>query len=91
MPHANSTTSCPRVTSPIASESTFPCSSVISAATFSLLAFSSSRNANSTCVRFVSDASRHSANAAFATATVSSTSSFEAKSTDLVTVPVAGS
>ena len=53
-PQANSTTSSPRVTSPSASESTLPCSRVMSSATSSLCALSSSRKANSTCIRRVS-------------------------------------
>ena len=91
MPQANSTTSWPRVTSPSASLRTLPCSSVMSAATFSLLALSSSRKAKRICVRLVSEASRHAGNAALATATASSRAAREAKSTFLVTWPVAGS
>ena len=91
MPHANSTTSWPRVTSPRASLSTLPCSSVMRAATASLFALRISRNAKSTCVRFVSDASRQAGNAAFAAATASSSTAREAKSTFFVTCPVAGS
>ena len=63
MPQANSTTSRPRVTSPSASESTLPCSAVMSAASSSLRALSSSRKANSTWVRLASDECRHSAKA----------------------------
>ena len=55
MPQANSTTSSPRVTSPSASESTLPCSAVMSAAMSSLRSLSSSRKRNSTWVRLVSD------------------------------------
>ena len=91
MPQANSTTSWPRVTSPRASLRTLPCSSVMRAATFSLFALSSSRKANRTCARLVSDASRHSGKAALATATASSSTARDAKSTCLVTCPVAGS
>ena len=91
MPHANSTTSSPRVTSPSASDRTLPCSAVISAATSSLRALSSSRNANSACARRVSEELRHSANASLAAATASSTTAAVAKSTWPVRSPVAGS
>ena len=91
MPHANSTTSWPRVTSPSASESTLPCSAVMSSAISPLRASSSSRNLNSTWVRLVSDAWRHSPKAACAAATASSTSAVSAKSTVPDTWPVAGS
>ena len=60
MPQANSTTSWPRVTSPSASESTLPCSAVMISAISPLRASSSSRNLNSTWVRLVRDAWRHS-------------------------------
>ena len=59
MPQANSTTSCPREISPSASESTLPCSAVMSAASSSLRALSSSRNAKSTWVRRASDVRPH--------------------------------
>ena len=91
MPHANSTTSRPRVTSPRASESTLPCSSVMIAASSSLCSFSSSRKANMTWVRLVIEVVPHSANAAFAAATASSMIRTEAKSTVPLTLPVAGS
>ena len=55
MPHANSTTSRPRCTSPSASESTLPCSSVISSASSSTWALTSSRKAKSTLVRVLSE------------------------------------
>ena len=58
MPQANSTTSWPRLTSPSASERTLPCSEVMIAASSDLRAFSSSRNANSTCARLASEVSR---------------------------------
>ena len=50
-PVASSTTSCPRRISPIASETTLPCSAVMISASSSLRAFSSSRNENSTVWR----------------------------------------
>ncbi len=91
MPQANSTTSRPRVTSPRASETTLPCSAVISSASSCLCWFTSSRNANSTWVRLVSDEFRQEANAAAAEATAWSTSSTEASGTSVRTVPSAGS
>ena len=90
MPHANSTTSSPRVTSPRASESTLPCSAVMIAASSSLRALSSSRNANSTWVRVVSEDCRHCWKAPDAAATAASTSAEDARSTWPLTAPVAG-
>ena len=58
MPQANSTTSWPRAISPSASESTLPCSAVMSAASSSRRASSSSRNAKITWVRRVSEVRR---------------------------------
>ena len=90
MPQANSTTSWPRVTSPRASESTLPCSAVMIAASSSLRAFSSSRNANRIWVRLASEVSRQRGNAAAAAATTSFTSSSLASASWAVTSPVAG-
>src|SRR5690606_16375830 len=90
MPHANSTTSCPRCTSPSASECTLPCSAVMIAASSSLRELSSSRKAKSTSVRFARDASRHAGNAARAEAMTAETSSALARGTSPVTWPVAG-
>ncbi len=90
-PQANSTTSWPRVTSPSASESTLPCSLVISSAASCLRSLSSSRNRNSTCVRRASDMSRHAGQASAAAAITASASSGEASASCLVTRPVAGS
>ena len=59
MPHANSTTSSPRATSPSASLGTLPCSAVMIAASSSVRAASSSRNRNSIVVRSASDVARH--------------------------------
>ena len=56
IPQANSTTSRPRWTSPRASLSTLPCSSVIASAIRPTLAFTSSRKANSTLVRWLREA-----------------------------------
>ena len=69
IPQANSTTSSPLVTSPRASENTFPCSAVIALASSSLRAFAISRNAKSTCARFAREALRHSLAAALAAVT----------------------
>ena len=91
MPHANSTTSRPRCTSPSASESTLPCSAVMIAASSPLRSLSSSRKANRIVARLVSEVFPHSANAALAAATASSMTSGVAKSTRPVRAPVAGS
>ena len=81
-PQANSTTSRPRVTSPVASESTLPCSRVISAARSSRWPCTSSRNANITCARLVSDAPpQRRAPAAAAARTARSTSAALANGT----------
>ncbi len=68
-----------------------PCSSVMIAASSSLRSLSSSRKANRTCIRLVSEVVPHSAKAAFAAATASSMIRTEAKSTVPLTLPVAGS
>ena len=81
MPQANSTTSRPRATSPSASAVTLPCWAVRIAASSSRWAWTSSRKANSTCVRRLSEAWRHSAAAAAAEATAASTSAVEASRT----------
>src|SRR3954470_12766695 len=80
MPHAYSTFSMARCTSPAASDSTLPCSAVISAASSLLLATNSSRNLNSTVDRAASDTSRQLCQARDAAATASSTTSADAKS-----------
>src|SRR6478735_1283152 len=90
MPQANSATSRPRVTSPSASESTLPCSAVMSAATSSLRSLSSSRKAKSTPARLASEASAHSSHAEAADVTTSSTSEAEARSSTPDCSPVAG-
>src|SRR3954467_12164473 len=51
MPVANSAFSSPRATSPAASDSTLPCSPVITAASSPACSASSSRNLNSTAAR----------------------------------------
>ena len=91
MPHANSMTSSPRWTSPRASESTLPCSLVIISASSSTLALTSSRKANSTFARVLSDDCDQSAKAACALATAVCTSAAEPSSTWAVCSPVAGS
>ena len=63
MPHANSTFSMPRATSPRASSNTFPCSRVTAAASSSRLASSSSRSRNRKPVRRVRDEAPHSRDA----------------------------
>ncbi len=90
-PQANSTTSSPRVTSPRASESTLPCSRVISAASSSRWSWISSRNANITCARRVSDAAPQTCAPAAAACTARSTSAALANGTRTTTSPVAGS
>ena len=63
IPQANSTTSSARRTSPSASESTLPCSEVTTAASSDSHAWSSSRKANRTVERWLSEAWRQAANA----------------------------
>ena len=91
MPQANSTTSWPRATSPRASASTLPCSAVMSSASSSARALSSSRKRNRIWVRRASDVSRQPGNAAFAAATAASTSAGAANASRAVIAPVAGS
>src|SRR4051794_16741117 len=90
MPQQNSITSSPRVTSPIASESTLPCSEVRILATSSRRSCTSSRMLKKISARFASDTCRHSTNAAFAACTAASTSSTVARSTAPVCLPLAG-
>src|SRR5438552_14879348 len=63
MPHANSTTSRPRCTSPAASESTLPCSSDTTSASSSTRLFTISRNAKRIFVRADNDDCDHFSNA----------------------------
>ena len=81
MPQAKSATSRPRPTSPRASLNTLPCSAVIRRARSAWCWATSSRNANSTCTRLVSDIRRHSAAAAVAEVTTVSTSAADASRT----------
>ncbi len=90
MPHANSITSRPRCTSPFASAVTLPCSSVSSFAISVACFATSSRNANSTFVRFAIDAWRHVCEAFHADSTTSSTTVGDANATFACTSPVAG-
>src|ERR1051325_3541185 len=73
MPHANSITSRPRLTSPSASAVTLPCSSVSSLAMSALCLSTSSRNANKIFVRFAIDVLRQVWAARAADSTASST------------------
>ncbi len=90
IPQANSTTSSPRSTSPLASSKTLPCSAETIRASLSTFAFSSWRKANITLARRLSEASDHSANASRAAATAASTSAGSASSTSACCSPVAG-
>ena len=90
IPQANSTTSSPREISPAASLATLPCSELIRAASSPWCWRSSSRNANITFARLVSDVSCQPGQAAAAAWTAASTSAAVAKSTVPVTCPVAG-
>ncbi len=91
MPHANSRFSSPRAISPRASDGTLPCSAVSSAAISLRCVSTPFRMRNMTSVRFEIEVARQAGNAAFAAATAASTSATEAKSTCLVSSPVAGS
>ena len=91
MPHANSRFSRPRAISPSASEGTLPCSAVSSAAMSVRCVSTRFRMRNMMSVRLDSEVARQAGKAALAAATAASTSSVEAKSTCLVSVPVAGS
>ena len=90
IPQANSTTSRPRCTSPRESESTFPCSSVISSASSSACAFTSSRKLNITLARELRDVCDHSTKASFAAATAAPTSDSVLRRTSACCCPVAG-
>ncbi len=81
----------PRAISPSASECTLPCSETRIEASSSRRALISSRKLNSTETRLASDVDRQPGKAAAAAATASSTSRTEAKSTEPVSAPVAGS
>ena len=87
---ANSTTSRPRWTSPFASESTFPCSEVMIAASRSRSRSISSLNLNITRARLRGEVSAQGRNALCAAATAASTSTPFASATRPVIAPVAG-
>ncbi len=90
MPVANSTTSSPRTTSPLASSKTLPCSRVISRASASWFFSSSSLNLNITRARRSAGVSAQAGNAAFAACTAASTVDASPRRTRPVTSPVAG-
>src|SRR4051795_12175641 len=90
IPHANSTTSRPRCTSPSASERTLPCSSVISSAISPACALRSSRKLNITFVRRLKEVCDHSRKASFAAAMAACTSASEPRTTSACCRPVAG-
>ena len=89
-PHANSTTSRPRWTSPNASETTLPCSSEMTSASSRARASTSCRKANITLARLVSEVSPQLSKAAVAAATAVATSSVLARTTSACCWPVAG-
>ena len=90
MPQAYSTTSRPRMTSPLASETTLPCSSATSSDSSSRCRSMRSRSANMTRARRMSETSRHSCHALLAAATAASTSAGSASATWACSAPVAG-
>ena len=90
MPQANSTTSRPRITSPLASEITLPCSAETTAARSSRCRSTRSRNANMIRARRVRETSCQASKAFFAVCTARSTSAGSASSTRAWTCPAAG-
>ena len=90
MPQANSTTSMPRATSPLASASVLPCSAESCAASALRSRCSSSRKRNSTCARRAGGVADQPGKALAAAATADFTSSVVASGTRPVTSPVAG-
>ena len=74
IPHAYSTTSMPRTTSPLASSKVLPCSAEMIRASSSVCCTTSSRKANITRARRTTETSLHSSNAALAACTAASTS-----------------
>ena len=89
-PQANSTTSIPRCTDPIASGKVFPCSSVTSRASVCWSCCSSWRKRCMTRARRSAGASRHPGYAACAAFTAASMSAALQNGTRLTTLPVAG-
>jgi hypothetical protein len=90
MPQANSTTSRPRCTSPSASDSTLPCSPVIISDISRRSRSSRSFSLNITRARRSGGVAAQAGQAAFAAATVLSTSDASAIATFAVTSPEAG-
>jgi hypothetical protein len=91
MPVAYSTTSRPRCASPLASESTFPCSEVMAAASRSRSRSTSSLKRNMTRARRSGEVSAQGRKAFTAAETAAPTSASLASATRPVTWPVAGS
>src|SRR5438094_2181053 len=90
MPQANSTTSMPRCTEPIASGSVLPCSSVTMRASAFCSRWSSCKNFCRMRARRSGGVSRQAGNAAVAALTAASTMPASAYTTRFVTWPVAG-
>ncbi len=90
MPQANSTTSMPRVISPLASSKVLPCSAVMMAARRSSCACSASRNLKRIAARRSGGVSDHAGKAAFAAATAVATSAALANATRALRSPRAG-
>ncbi len=91
IPHAYSTTSIPRTTSPLASSTVLPCSAAMIRASSSVCSTTSSRNLNITRARRTTDVSAQASKAARAALTAASTSAGVPSSTLRCTWPVAGS
>ena len=90
IPVANSMFSWPRATSPIASDRTFPCCSVISRPMSLRCSWIVSRIRNRMSARLLSEVARQPTKASRATSIAASTSSTLAKSTSWLCSPVAG-
>ena len=90
MPQANSTTSIPRVSEPVASLKTLPCSAVISAASSSRCCSISSRKRNMMRARAGTGVCAQAGKAASAAAIAASVSGRSANGTRALTSPVAG-
>ena len=91
IPQANSTISSPRITSPRASDSTLPCSSVISLASSSTCASISALNRNSTRARDSGGVADQAGSARRAAATAAPVSAASASASCARIWPVAGS
>ena len=90
IPQANSTTSRPRCTSPLASSKVFPCSAVIAMASASVLRSIQSLNANNTRARLIGGVAAHAGKAFAALSTARLTSPADDNTTSRATAPVAG-